>query len=64
MRRRQRARDLDALTHLCADFDETRHFVDCILNDEDPWSTLDDAVHTMRLCRAIREGHKGPLINA
>ena len=44
-----------------ADFDETRHFVDCILADEDPWSTLDDAVHTMRLCQAIREGHRGPL---
>ena len=58
----EEALDLEAVGG--ADFDETRHFVDCILNDEDPWSTLDDAVHTMRLCRAIREGHKGPLINA
>ena len=44
-----------------ADFDETRHFVDCILADKQPWSTLDDAVHTMRLCEAIRYGHRGPL---
>ena len=42
-------------------FNETRHLVDCILNDSAPWSTLDDAVHTMRLCEAIRRGHKGPL---
>ena len=42
-------------------FDETRHFVDCILEDREPWSTLDDAVHTMRLCEAIRRGHKGRL---
>ena len=41
------------------DFNETRHFVDCILEDRTPWSTLDDAVHTMRLCEAIRRGHKG-----
>lgn len=47
-----------------ADFDETRHFVDCILADRDPWSTLDDAVHTMRLCQAIREGYSGPLETA
>ena len=43
------------------DFNETRHFVDCILNDTSPWSTLEDAVHTMRLCEAIHRGHKGPL---
>jgi predicted dehydrogenase len=43
------------------DFDETRHFVDCILEDRQPWSTLDDAVHTMRLCEAIRRGHRGKL---
>ena len=42
-------------------FNETRHFVDCILADRTPWSTLDDAVHTMRLCEAIRMGHKGKL---
>jgi predicted dehydrogenase len=42
-------------------FNETRHFVDCILNDRTPWSNLDDAVHTMRLCEAIRRGHKGAL---
>ena len=44
-----------------ADFDETRHFVDCIFADEEPWSTLADAVHTMRLAQAIRDGHRGPL---
>ena len=44
-----------------ADFNETRHFVDCILTDTSPWSTLNDAVHTMRLCEAIYRGHKGPL---
>ena len=43
------------------DFDETRHFVDCIVNDRTPWSPLDDAVQTMRLCEAIRQGHKGAL---
>lgn len=42
-------------------YNETQHFVDCILQDREPWSTLDDAVHTMRLCEAIRRGHKGPL---
>lgn len=52
---------LDLETVGGADFDETRHFVDCILADEDPWSTLDDAVQTMRLCQAIRAGHRGPL---
>ena len=40
-------------------FNETRHFVDCILEDRTPWSNLDDAVLTMRLCEAIRRGHKG-----
>ena len=44
-----------------AGHDETGHFVDCILNDRTPWSTLDDAVYTMRLCEAIRRGHKGSL---
>ena len=43
------------------DFNETRHFVDCILNNENPWSDLDDSVHTMHLCKAIRDGHKGKL---
>ncbi len=42
-------------------FNETRHFADCILNNSTPWSTLDDAVHTMQLCEAIRRGHKGVL---
>ena len=51
--------DLDAAG--VAGSNETRHFVDCILEDRTPWSTLDDAVHTMRLCEAIRRGHKGAL---
>jgi predicted dehydrogenase len=44
-----------------AGFDEVRHFVSCILEDRTPWSTLDDAVHTVRLCEAIRQGHQGSL---
>ena len=44
-----------------ANFNEVRHFVDCILADQKPWSTLDDAIHTMRLCEAIRGAHKGAL---
>jgi predicted dehydrogenase len=43
------------------DYDEVRHFTDCILEDREPWSTLDDAVHTVRLAEAIRAGHRGPL---
>ena len=43
------------------DYNETRHFVDCILEDRTPWSTLDDAVETMKLCEAIRSGWKGTL---
>lgn len=43
------------------DFNETRHFVDCILNDEQPWSSLADAVKTMELCEAIERGHLGSL---
>ena len=42
-------------------FDEARHFVDCILADQNSWSTLDEAVHTMRLSHAIREGCRGSL---
>ncbi len=44
-----------------AGFNEIVHFVDCILEDREPWSTLDDAVQTMRLCEAIRAGHQGAL---
>ncbi len=43
------------------DFNETRHFADCMLNDTQPWSTLDDAVKTMELCEAIERGHRGVL---
>jgi len=42
-------------------FNETRHFVDCILNNTEPWSTIDDAVKTMELCEAIVAGHQGKL---
>ncbi len=42
-------------------FNETRHFVACIQNDTQPWSTLEDAVKTMVLCEAIEAGHKGQL---
>ena len=42
-------------------FNEVRHFVDCILEDRTPWSNLDDAVITMKLCEAIRRGHSGTL---
>jgi predicted dehydrogenase len=51
--------DLDAVGG--PDYDEVRHFTDCILQDRQPWSHLDDAVHTMRLCEAIRSGHHGDL---
>lgn len=51
--------DLDAVGG--AGFDETRHFVDCILNDTEPWSPLADVVKTMELCEAIESNHKGPL---
>ena len=40
---------------------ETRHFVECFLNDTEPWSTIDDAVQTMALCEAIVAGHQGAL---
>ena len=42
-------------------FNETQHFVDCILEDRTPWSSLEDSVHTMKLCEAIRNGHKGAI---
>ena len=42
-------------------FNEVTHFVDCILEDRTPWSNLDDAVITMKLCEAIRRGHSGTL---
>jgi predicted dehydrogenase len=49
--------DLDAVGG--ADFNETRHFADCIFNDTEPWSPLEDAVKTMELCEAIERGHRG-----
>ena len=51
--------DLDAVGG--PGFNEVRHFVDCILEDRTPWSNLNDAVITMKLCEAIRSGHKGAL---
>jgi len=51
--------DLDAVGG--PGFNETGHFVDCILNDSEPWSTIDDAVKTMELCEAIVGGHQGAL---
>ena len=57
----ERAPELDLEPVGGPEFNEVRHFVDCILEDGTPWSTLDDLVHTMRLCEAIRAGHKGEL---
>lgn len=51
--------DLDAVGG--PGFNEVKHFVDCILEDRAPWSNLDDAVITMKLCEAIRRGHTGTL---
>ena len=42
-------------------FNETRHFVECIDGNREPWSGLRDALATMRLCEAINTGCKGPL---
>jgi len=42
-------------------FNETRHFADCILNDTESWSPLEDAVKTMELCEAIDRGHRGAM---
>ena len=53
--------ELDLMPIGGPDFNETRHFVDCILDDQTPWSTLDDAVHTMCLGEAIGRGHKGEI---
>ena len=45
-------------------FNETRHFADCILNGRRPWSTLEDALVTMRLAEAIYDSHKGSFAEA
>ncbi|MDP6778122.1 MAG: Gfo/Idh/MocA family oxidoreductase [Candidatus Latescibacteria bacterium] len=42
-----------------AEYNETRHFVDCIRQGTKPWSTLDDLVITTRLSEAIAGGTKG-----
>lgn len=51
--------DIDAVGG--TSFNEVTHFVDCILEDQTPWSNLDDALVTMKLCEAIRSGHKGKM---
>ena len=43
------------------EFNETRHFVECIREDKEPWSGLEDLVKTMRLCEAIANSVKGRL---
>ncbi|MEK7396086.1 MAG: hypothetical protein AAB116_04020 [Candidatus Poribacteria bacterium] len=43
--------DLDAIGG--SNFNETRHFIDCIENGKKPWSNIEDAVKTMELCEAI-----------
>ena len=53
------ALDLDSVGG--AGYNETRHFVDCFLENRMPWSNLDDTVNTMKLCEAIRAGHTGKL---
>ena len=42
-------------------FNETRHFIECIKENKQPWSNLEDVVKTMELCEAILEGVKGGL---
>jgi len=49
--------DLDAVGG--PGFNETRHFVECIKEDKTPWSNLEDALKTMKLCEAIEKGQKG-----
>jgi predicted dehydrogenase len=41
------------------DFNETRHFIECIKENKQPWSNLEDVVRTMELCEAILQGVKG-----
>ncbi len=42
-------------------FNETRHFIECIKGNKQPWSNLEDVVKTMELCEAILQGVKGSL---
>ena len=49
--------DLDAVGG--KDFNETRHFINCIKESKTPWSNLEDVVKTMELCEAILNGVKG-----
>jgi len=51
--------DIDAVGG--KNFNEVRHFVQCIKENKRPWSTLEDAVKTMELCEAIINGVKGAL---
>lgn len=51
--------DIDAVGG--RDFNETRHFIECIKENKQPWSNLEDVVKTMELCEAILQGVKGNL---
>lgn len=43
------------------DFNEARHFIECIRENKRPWSNLEDVVKTMELCEAILQGVKGKI---
>ncbi len=49
--------DLDAVGG--SDFNETHHFIQCIKENKQPWSNVEDVVKTMELSEAILEGAKG-----
>ena len=51
--------DLDAVGGSA--FNETHHFIQCIKENKQPWSNLEDVVKTMELCEAILNGTKGNL---
>ena len=51
--------DIDAVGG--KNFNEVRHFVQCIKENKRPWSTLEDAIKTMELCEAILNGVKGAI---
>jgi len=51
--------DLDAIGG--RNFNETRHFTQCIKENKQPWSNLEDVVKTMDLCEAIIYGVTGDI---
>jgi len=51
--------DLDAVGG--SGYNETRHFIECIKENKQPWSNLEDVVKTMELCEAIVNGVKGSI---